>query len=291
MPTLGINLWFRGQFAPACEQFEQAITLYQPQQHRAQVLFYGPDLAVFCHSLLAHSLWHLGYPDQALRSTQVALVLAQELAHPFSLALALDYAAMLYQFRQNKTATLALAEQAIAVCMEHGFAYYLAWATMLRGWARAAAKPEAEISQLRQGLADLQATGAALRLPYYLALLAEVSAQAGQIQTGLTTLDEALAVASKNEEHWHEAELYRLKGELLLQAEAENYFQKAITIARRQGAKSLELRAVMSLSRLWQGQGRREEARRMLAEIYGWFSEGFDTADSIQARILLEELV
>lgn len=290
---LGSNLWSLGEFTLARQHFEQSIALYQPQQHRAQVLFFGPDLNVFCHSWLAHTFWHLGYPDRALQLSQTALAQAQELAHPFSQALALDYAAMLHQFRQDRAATLALAERAIAVCSEHGFAYYLAWATMLRGWATAAGSPEEKISQIRQGLADLQATGGALRLPYYLALLAEVYAQAGQIQTSLTTLDEALAVAAKNEDCWYEAELYRLKGELLqaeAKAEVEQCFWQAIEIARRQEAKSLELRAVMSLSRLRQRQGKKEEAHQMLAEIYSWFTEGFDTADLREAKALLKEL-
>lgn len=299
---LGSNLWSLGKFTLARQHFEQSIALYQPQQHRAQVLFFGPDLNVFCHSWLAHTFWHLGYPDRALQLSRTALTQAQELAHPFSQALALDYAAMLHQFRQDRATTLALAEQAIAVCSEHGFAYYLAWATMLRGWATAAESPEEKIAQIRQGLADLQATGGALRLPYYLALLAEVSAQAGQIRTGLAILDEALTVSAKNEDCWYEAELYRLKGELLLKdeggtlrvkVEGEACFLQAIEIARRQGAKLLELRAVMSLSRLRHSQGsqgKREEAQQILAEIYSWFTEGFDTTDLQEAKSLLEEL-
>lgn len=299
---LGNNLCGLGQFVQGREHLEQAIALYQPQQHGVQVLFFGPDTGVFCQAWLAHSLWHLGYPDQALWSSQAALTLAQELAHPFSLALALDYAAMLHQFRQDKAATLMLSEQAMAVCAEHGFAYYLAWATILQGWATAAEKPEVGIIQIRQGLADLQATGGALRLPYYLALLASTYAQAGQIQAGLTTLDEALAVASKNEDRWYEAELYRLKGEMFLKAEgteiasrdeakaqSETYFRQAIEIARRQEAKSQELRAVISLSRLWQHQGKTGGAQQILADSYGWFSEGFDSPDLRQAKTLLME--
>lgn len=299
---LGNNLCGLGQFVRGREHLEQAIALYQPQQHGVQVLFFGPDTGVFCQAWLAHSLWHLGYPDQALRSSQAALALAQELAHPFSLALALDYAAMLHQFRQDRVATLRLSEQAMAVCAEHGFAYYLAWATILRGWAIAAAKPEEGINQIRQGLADLQATGGALRLPYYLALLVETYVQTGQIQAGLTTLDEALTVASKNGDSWYEAELYRLKGEVFLKTEgreiawwddarteAEMYFHQAIEVARQQEAKSLELRAMMSLSRLWQREGKAGEARQLLADSYGWFSEGFDSPDLQQAQTFLME--
>jgi predicted ATPase len=175
--------------------------------------------------------------------------------------------------------------------------------TILRGWALAVqGQGEAGIAQLRQGLVAYRVTGAELRRPYYLALLAEAYGKGGEAEEGLKVLTKALAAVDKNGECMYEAELYRLKAELTLQQasvqrlasgiqkEAEECFGKAIEIARRQQTKSLELRALMSLSRLWQQQGKKDEARQMLAEIYGWFTEGFDTADLKEAKALLEEL-
>jgi predicted ATPase len=246
-------------------------------------------------SLGPHALWCLGYPDQALAMSREALALAQKLSHPFSLAVALAYAAMLHQFRREPQAVHEQAEAAVALCTEQGFAYYLAWGTTMQGWARVVqGQGELGIAQTRQGLDALRATGAALRLPYYFALLAEACGQTGQAAEGLALLAEALA--HKSGETWMEAELYRLKGELLLSLAADNYteaagcFHQALTTARRQQAKSWELRAAMSLARLWQQQGRRQEAREVLAPVYGWFTEGFDTADLQEAKALLEEL-
>jgi predicted ATPase len=167
----------------------------------------------------------------------------------------------------------------------------------MRGWALAArGQGEEGITQIQQGRAASQATGGSRDRPYHLALLAEVSAQVRQTAAGLEALDEALATLAESSVRWWEAELYRLRGELLLQhgvapaGEAEACFQQALTVARRRQAKSLELRAAMSLSRLWQHQGQRAEGYELLGPIYGWFTEGFDTADLQEAKVLLEEL-
>jgi predicted ATPase len=230
--------------------------------------------------------------------------LAQKLSHPMSQAVALDYAAMLHQFRREEHAAREQAERAIAFCTEQGFAYYLAWAILIRGWALIGqGQIEEGMTQMRQGLAALQATGAELRRPYYLELLAEAYGRVGQAGDGLLLLDEALDLVHQTGEGWREAELYRLKGELfLVQAvgrggvrtapvmDAETCFHRALTIARGQHARSLELRTAVSLSRLWQQQGKRDQARELLAPVYGWFTEGFDTADLQEAKVLLEEL-
>ena len=196
---------------------------------------------------------------------------------------------------------------------EQGFPLWVTLGTMLRGWALAEqGQAEEGLAQMRQGLVAYQATGAESARPLYLAMLTEAYRKVGQPEEGLSVLAEAVATAYKTGERFYEAELYRLKGELTLQqfkvqgstfnvdnpqsafhnpqSEAEEYFHKAIEIARRQSAKSLELRAVMSLSRLWQRQDKKEEARKLLAEIYGWFTEGFDTADLQEARALLAEI-
>jgi predicted ATPase len=239
-------------------------------------------------------------------SIQAALALAQQLAHPVSLALALHRAAVLHHLRREAPLTQARAEAGMTVATDQGFPQQLAQATLLRGWALAVSgHGEEGKTQIQQGLAAYRATGVTRDRPYHLALLAEASAEVGQTAEGLEALAEALATLAKSRVRWWEAELHRLKGELLLQsvvknqeftaftpssAEVEACFQQALDIARRQQAKSLELRAAMSLSRLWQRQGERAQARQLLAEIYGWFTEGFDTANLQEAKALLEEL-
>jgi predicted ATPase len=204
---------------------------------------------------------------------------------------------MLYHFRQEAPLTQACAEALITIAAEHGFSQQVTEVTPLRGWALAmSGHGEEGLSQLQQGLAAYRATGAARDRPYHLALLAEASAQAGQTTEGLEALAEALATLAQSGVLWWEAELHRLKGELLLQhavaqpGEAEACFQQALAVARRQQAQSLELRAAMSLARLWQGQGKRSEAHQLLAAVYGWFTEGFDTADLQEAKALFDEL-
>jgi TOMM system kinase/cyclase fusion protein len=295
--TLGGALFCLGEFVRAREHWAQSIALYEPQQHHAHTVLFGWNLGVFGRAWAPHVLWALGYPDQALAMSREALTLAQELSHPFTLAIALAYAAILHQFRGEPHAVHMQAEAVIALCTEQQFAYYLAWGMTMQGWAQVVQGQDEEgLAQIRRGLAALRATGAALRLPYYLALLAEACGQTGHAAEGLTLLAEALAQAHKTEESWTEAELHRLKGELLLslstdnQAEVEGCLHQALAVARRQQAKSLELRAAVSLSRLWQQQGKRAEARELLASIYGWFTEGFDTADLQEARVLLEAL-
>jgi predicted ATPase len=296
--ALGQTLLFRGEFAPARAHLEQGMTLYTPRQHHslASLSGFSGDLGVFCLCFVAHTLWHLGYPDQALTRIDEALNTAQALAHPFSLALAHDYAAMLFQFRREGARAQKAAETAVALCTERGFAYYLAWGTIMQGWALVRqGQREEGMAQMRRGLAAIGETGAELRRPYYLALLAEVCGAVGQFGDGLTMLAEARAAMRSTGECWTEAELHRLTGELLCRQsvvdtpQAEVCFRKALDVARHQQAKSLELRAAMSLSRLWQRQGRRAEARDLLAPIYYWFTEGFDTADLQEARALLNE--
>jgi predicted ATPase len=206
-------------------------------------------------------------------------------------------AAELHQFRREAQTAQEQAEEAIILATEQGFPFWVAWGTILHGGALVEHGQGTErIVQIRQGLAAYLATGGEMERPYYLALLAEAYGTIGQPKEGLGVLREALAVVDITGERWWEAELHRLKGELLLAlstdnaAEVEACFRQALAIARRQQAKSLELRAAMSLSRLWQQQGKRDEARALLAPVYGWFTEGFDTADLHETRALLEAL-
>jgi TOMM system kinase/cyclase fusion protein len=275
----------------------QGMALYDAQQHHALAFRYGIDPGVFFLSYAARPLWFLGFPDQARTSIREALTLARKLAHPFSLAFALHWAVTTHQLRREAPAAQEQAEVSMAFSREQGFALWVPGGTVLRGWALSEqGQMEEGIAQIRQGMTAWQATGAELDRPYYLALLAEGYGKAGQAEAGLHILAEALAVMDAIEERYYEAELYRLQGELLLarsaeqHAEAETCFRQALEIARQQQAKSLELRAAMSLSRLWQRQGKRAEPRQLLGDIYGWFTEGFDTADLQEAKALLEAL-
>jgi predicted ATPase len=294
--SLGHTLYTLGQFGAARESLEQGIAWYDPQQHRPYAFAYGQDPGVFNLATLAWVLWHLGYPDHALARMQEALALAQDLAHAPSLEHALTAAAQLHQFRREAEATQRQAEMGMAISRERGFQMRIAMGTMLQGWALACKAQEAEgMVQLRQGLIAYQATGAEAFGPYFLTLLAETYQHGGHTPEGLQVLAEACAMADKNGDHFRKAEIHRLTGELLLQPDipdmrrAETCFQQALDIARRQQAKSLELRAAMSLSRLWQQQGKRDDARELLAPVYGWFTEGFDTADLKEAKAILDE--
>ncbi len=305
---LGATLFCQGKIALAREHVEQGIALYNPRQHSSHTLLYGQDPGVACLFWTAWALWHLGYPDQALKRGHEAVTLAQELSHPYSLAIALNIVAFLHQFRREGHAAQEHAEASVTLSNEGGFGFILGMGIILLGWALAEqGQGEEGIAQMRQGLASWQSTGAELYRSYWLALLAEAYGKTGQVEEGLAVLAEALDIVHKNGERYYEAELYRLKGELILMqavgvglipdefvgeahTEAEACFRQAIEIARRQSAKSLELRAAMSLSRLLNNQGKKDEARQILAEIYNWFTEGFDTRDLKEAKILLEEL-
>ena len=286
-----------GAFSATHAHLQQGLALYDPQQHRGLAFRLGYDLGVFFLAYMTRPLWLLGYPDQALQRSHEALTLAQDLAHPFSLAYALNSATVVHQFRREGQATQARAEVLHALAGEQGFALWLALGTVLRGWALAEqGQSNAGVLQMREGMAAYRATGAEVDRPYLLTLLAEAYGQGKRYDEGLAMLEEARALTDHHASVIWEAEIHRLKGALLLarsaenQVEAEACFHGALAIARRQQAKSLELRAAMSLARLWQQQGKRTEAHELLAPIYGWFTEGFDTADLQEAKALLEEL-
>jgi predicted ATPase len=274
----------------------------QTAQDLAEELFH---LAQSSHDpaclLIAHSaivLWLLGTPDQALTRVYDAFPLAQELAHPPSLAYVLSIVAGVHQLRREPQAVREQAEAMAALSTAHGFAFYLATSTIYQGAVLATQGQHAEaLGQMHQGLAARQATGAVMAWrPYFLTRLAEASAQAGQPEEGERLLAEAQTVLETTGERWWEAEVHRLRGELLWRhvmpevSQVETCFLQALAVARCQQAKSLELRAAMSLARLWQQQGKRQAAHTLLAEVYHWFSEGLETADLQEARALLAAL-
>jgi adenylate cyclase len=273
------------------------MALYDPQQHRAIAFLHGEDAGVICCSYAAWTLWYLGYPDQGLTRSHEAVTLARQSAHPFSLGFALNWAAEFHQFRREERCTQESAEATISLATEQGFPQWMACGSILRGWALAhQGRAKEGIAQITQGLMDFRATGAEINRSYFLTLLAEVHGILGEPEAGLTALTEALTLVDTTGERWYEPELYRLKGELLLaqspdnHTEAETCFQHALSIAQSQSAKSWELRAATSLARLWQQQGKRDEARQLLGDIYGWFTEGFDTADLKDAKAFLDAL-
>jgi class 3 adenylate cyclase len=247
---------------------------------------------------IAARLQGLAEPDTVVISEATAqLTLAREQSHAFSLAFALFFAAIYHQYRREVQSTFERAEALMALAAEQGFDYLLVLGKIMEGWARTEqGQGEEGMTQIRQGLTATRTAGAEIVRPYFLALLSETHRKAGQTEEGLRGVAEALAVGHETGQRYYEAELYRLRGELLLDlsmdkhSEAEPCFHQALAISRRQQAKSLELRAAMSLSSLWQQQGKRIEARELLAEVYGWFTEGFDTADLQEAKALLEAL-
>jgi predicted ATPase len=295
--ALGDTLYALGEFAPALTHLEQGIALYNAQQHRTHAFLYGQDPGVGCLSYAAMTLWVLGYPEQALQRSHASLALAHELSHPFSLAHTLNFAVTVHGWCREWDIAQAHAKALLALATEQGFAQYVARGTYGRGWTLAMQGQVKEgITQFHQGLAALRATGVG-QVTGTLTMLAQAYGPGGYIAEGLAALAEARAAVVKTADgrHW-EGEIYRLTGDLLLRQavpdehQAETYFHQALDIARRQQARSWELRAAMSLCRLWQRQGKRAAARELLAPVYGWFTEGFDTADLQDARALLEEL-
>jgi len=305
---LGTTLFNLGEFRSALPELEKASALYELHKHRSHQLLYavGIDPGVFMLCEFVRSLWMLGFPDQALARGQNAIAAARKLSHPPSLGHALVFAAIHHQFRRAAEKALEGAEAAIALAQEHGLPQVWAWALPFRGWALGQlGRVNEGLSDIREGLAAHQSIGSKMSRPHYLALLAETLAKKGQVQEGLDTLAEALVDSHSTRERYYEAELYRLQGELLLMltdpidisasqstdpSQAEGSFRQAVQTARSQGAKSWELRALVSLGRLHLKRGTKEEARCLLGEVCSWFSEGFDTLDAKEAKELLQQL-
>lgn len=336
--ALGQPLLFMGALARAREHFAQGVALYDPQRHRpdqSPVFRAGQDPGVNCLAMAARIPWAVGYPDQAVQKVNEALAFAHSLRHPLTLAYALGAAAIIHQLRREPREAQRYADTAIALCTEHELSFYLALGRIWRGWALTEQGELAEgLASLQEGLSTWRALGAEIGLTHYLTPLIEAHRKAGHLGEAEAVLAEAFALVEKNAERFYEAELYRLRGELTLQKEgtrgwglgtsssspqtpsleplapngaeleAEECFRTAITIARQQQAKALELRAAMNLVRLRQQQAARSathktqhvtsgtlaEAHRMLSDVYNWFTEGFDTTDLQEAKQLLEEI-
>jgi predicted ATPase len=284
--TMEVTLIHLGEFGPAMEHCERSLSLYDHERHHDDAFRYSQNSAVAAQSHAAWALWFLGQPDQALDRMQKALTLAHELAEPHGLAHALFFSSILHQLRREKRLAQEHAEAALEIATEHRLLLYQATATVARSWAKVEPGKKEEVEEIRRGLAAHQATGTELLRPHFLGLLAEALHITGQNTEALLVLDGALAVADRNGERYYQAELYRLKGELLLthstpaSRDAEECFHQSLKIAEQQKARSLELRAATSLARHYQQQAR-------LTRICSTFTEGFDTSDMREAKALL----
>jgi predicted ATPase len=289
----------RGQLDSCLFHAEQGFALYNRKNHRSHKYIYGGhDPAVCSQTFASITQWLLGHPDKALESVQAAIAMAQELDHPPSFLHILAISACrIHLFRREPQLVIQNAEETIALAKKHHLALYMLIGQFWRDWALVElGQTEGMIEKMRSVIDSARARGVKSHIPFVNAITAEVCTKAGRYKEGLELLDEAQAIAEQNDESWWDAEIYRMRGEILLsssdekQRDAEAYFHKAIEIARVQASKSLELRGATSLGRLWRDQGRREEARKSLGPIYDWFTEGFDTADLKEAKALLDDL-
>jgi predicted ATPase len=291
----GQNLMLAGRFAPSRWHLEAGLALYDPISHHSLVYQAGFHPHVNSHAILGMVLFCLGFPDQALAWSNAAITGARELAHPPSVAVGLTFGARLLSLVGDNAALGERTDQLFSLAIEQGFPFWRAEGTTFRGWVKVKNGDVAEgISLLRSGMAAYRATGAEVWTPYRIALHAKACEIAEQVEEGLTLLDDALQIVERTGERWFSAELNRHKGQLLLregQTEAaEELYRKALSIAEEQEAKLWELRAAVSLARLRREQGRCAQARDLLAPVYGWFTEGFDTPDLKEAKALLDEL-
>ncbi len=292
--SAGSNAVIAGQFAAARAQLDRVLALYDPTEHQQLAFLYGQDPQASALAWLSWPLLAMGYPDQALACLGDGLARARNIAHPNTVAQALFCGCVVRQLLRDRSGVVEFAEALSLLSAEQGFPYWLAMATIFQG--RELDEVGQAVTKIQSGLAAYRETEAQVWLPYFLTLLAETETRSGRVVQTCSLLDHALDQVEKTGERWFEAELHRLKGEALLAlspqraAEAEACYSRGLAIARDQAARLWELRAATSLARLWREHGRRTEAHDLLALIYGWFTEGFDTADLKDARALLGEL-
>ena len=293
--SCGRSLMFLGKFGSSRSHLEAVRAPYNPNSHSLLIHQAGFHPHAHSQAILGNVLFCLGYPDQALAQNAAVVAEARRLAHPPSLALILGYGAVLLSLIGDDAVLGEWAEELVTIGTEQGFPLWDAIGTVYRGWVKVKHGDLVEgISLLGSGTSADRPTGTSAWIPHFLALLAKACEIAGQIEKAVTHLDDALQIVERTGEVWFVAELYRHKGQLLLQQghseEAEELYRKALAIAREQGAKLWELRAAASLAGLRRDRGRRAEARDLLAPVYGWFTEGFDTADLKDAKALLDRL-
>jgi predicted ATPase len=292
----GVASYWQGHLIRARQILSRAIDSYDPGQQDEHLALYSQDPKVVCQSRLAADLWFLGYPEQAIQTNREAVALARKLGHPNSLGIALTWTSWLYHLNRDTNALLKQTDEAIAYCDQEKLVFWRPINTILNGWAIAKQNGTEEgLSQLQRGLADFEASSSMFVLPYFRSLLAGVLAESGKFDEGLALLNNSINLAEQSGERWGLSEMQRMRGKLLLAGGAEpalieESYLRAIEVAQEQQAREIELRAVIDLCQLWQKQGKLQEARQMLAEIYDWFTEGFELEELKKARMILDSL-
>jgi predicted ATPase len=295
--VMGISLLATGDIAASRTQFTRAIELYDPKEHRSLAVRFSQDNRVAVLSYRSWALWYAGYPDAALGDAKRALEYGREVRQAPTLMYALFHASLPLLHCGHYATADALLDELVALADEKGSLFWKAFGKLARGSILAlTGKASDAVKMITSGLSEFRSTGSTLLVPTHLSYLARAYGELEQFDDARRCTDEAMAAAEKTRETWDEADIYRIAGKLALMsrqqdaAKAEAYFDRALAIARAQQARSWELRAAMSMARLWLAQGKQKEAHQLLAPIYGWFTEGFDTADLKQAKALLDEL-
>ena len=293
----GSSLWCTGDIVDGRTHYDQALALYDPAKHRWLATWFGQDIRVMVLSLRSIVLWMLGYPEAALTDVDQALKDAREIGHAPSLMLALALTSLTHLLLGNYAEATAQADELVAMAEEKSAALFKAWGSIEQGCVLApTSKASDAVHRITSGIAAFRSTGATYFLPTWLSYLAKAYADLGQFDDAWRCIGEAIVVVEKTKETWWEAEVNRIAGEIALMsperdtAKAEAYFDRALAVARKQQAKSWELRAAMSMARLWRDQGKLQQGRELLAPVYGWFTEGFDTLDLKEAKVLMEQL-
>ena len=290
---MGISLALVGDIAAARVHLDRAFAMYQPAEHRPLATRFGHDVRMTILSWRALVLWALGYPDAALADVEYALRDAREIGHAGTSMFALSHTSITLIRCGNYKAASVLADELVAFAEEKGSTYWKAYGTLLQGWVLSLTGDASNaVLAIKAGIAAMRSTGATAYAPWYLSCLAQAYAAAGQVGNATSCIGEALTVAEITKEEWCEAEIHRIAGEIaLMRAEpdaAKTHFERALSVAREQQAKSFELRASINLARLWRDQRKPQQAQDVLASVYGWFAEGFSTADLTQAKALLQ---
>ena len=295
--ALATSLLCTGDITEGREHYNQALELYDPAAHRRLATRFGQDVGVTILSWRPLALWLLGYPEAALADLEHALTNAREIGHAATLMLALYVTGLTHILCGNYAAANAQSDEVVPLADEKGSTMWKAYGMLNQGWVFSLTEKALDAVQtITSGLTALRSTGSTLWIPSCLAHLAPAYAELGQFDDASRCISEAMTLVETTKETWFEAEVHRIAGEIALKspkpdaAKAETYFERALTVARQQQAKSWELRAAMSLARLWRDQGKVQQARELLAPVYGWFTEGFDTRDLKEAKALLEEL-
>jgi predicted ATPase len=294
---MGTSLMSTGEIAPARAHYDQALALYDPAAHRPLATRFGQDVGVAILCYRSRDLWLLGYPDAARKDTEHALNDAREIGQAGTLMYALGHLPLTHTLSGNNAAATAQSNQLIALADEKGALLWQAAGMMDHGCVLASTGKAAEaVPMITSGITAFRSTGATLWMPWHLSHLARAHAELGQFDDAWRCIGEGIAAIETTKETWVEAEVQRIAGEIALKSpqpdatKAQTYFERALAVARQQQAKSWELRAAMSMARLKRDQGKRDAARDLLAPVYGWFTEGFDTLDLKDAKALLDEL-